>query len=505
MKDYSKRITSTSEWKVSASNMAKNTFNPIRNILETMDLAPNPEKEMISLSIGDPTVFGNLKPAQEVIDAVTESVQSGKNNGYGPSTGFLPARKAVAEHVATPGSPIDEKDVILCSGCSCALDLCISALGNPGQNILVPRPGFPLYATLAKGLGIETKEYDLIPEKNWEIDLAHMEAQIDQNTVAILINNPSNPCGSVFNKEHLKKILAIAEKNRLPIIADEIYDYFVFPGHEYIPIASLTTSVPVLSCGGLTKRFLVPGWRMGWITIHDRNQIFAPEVRKGLQCLSQRIIGSNTLVQGALPAILKNTPKSFFDDTINIIESNAKIAYSKLVKIPGLKPVMPSGAMYMMVGIERSLFPEFENDLEIVEAMVKEQSVFCLPGKCFNIQYYVRIVLTVPGEKMHEACERIAQFCYKHVKYSKGHLPCLSMAMSEGSAASSSELSSSNSSDEEDIHHRTNSNQILAPPIAYLVNRSLASGIVPTGFKTGHVIPIHKGKGKRSDLEVHLT
>lgn len=456
-KNNSNSKSSTTGWKVGASTMAKTTFNPIRNILETMDLAPNPKKDMISLSIGDPTVFGNLKPNQVIIDAVSASVQSGKNNGYGPSTGFLPARKAVAEHVSVPGAEIDENDVILCSGCSCALDLCISALANPGQNILVPRPGFPLYTTLAKGLGIETKEYDLIPENNWEVDLAHMESQIDQNTVAILVNNPSNPCGSVFGKEHLKKILAIAERHYLPIIADEIYDYFVFPGQEYIPIASLTSSVPVLSCGGLTKRFLVPGWRMGWITIHDRNNVFAAEVRKGLQCLSQRIIGSNTIVQGALPTILKNTPKAFFDDTIEVIQKNAELAFSKLSTIPGLKPVMPSGAMYMMVGIDRSIFPEFENDLEIVEAMVKEQSVFCLPGKCFNIKDYVRIVLTVPGESMTEACDRIAEFCHKHAKYSSS-IPKGLMAMSEGSSTASemSSSSASNSSDEEDLHMRQN-------------------------------------------------
>ena len=240
---------------VKASSIAANTFNPIRNILETMDLAPNPDKPMISLSIGDPTVFGNLKPDPSVVDAVRDSLDSGKNNGYGPSTGFPAAREAVAEHVAVPGaSDLTADDVILCSGCSCALDLCITSLADPGQNILVPRPGFPLYGTLAHGLGIKTKEYDLLAENNWECDLDHMESLIDGDTAAILINNPSNPCGTVFSRPHLLKIVALAERHCLPIIADEIYDHFVFPGHEYIPVASLTTSVPVLSCGGLGRR-----------------------------------------------------------------------------------------------------------------------------------------------------------------------------------------------------------------------------------------------------------
>merc|ERR1712123_567473 len=208
--------------------------------------------------------------------------------------------------------------------------------------------------------------------------------------MGIIVNSPSNPCGSVFYPAHLKRILAIAEEYKVPIIADEIYDNFVFPGETYVPIASLTTTVPVLSCGGLTKRFLVPGWRLGWIIIYDRNHHFDREVRKGLMCMSQRIIGANTLVQGALPTILKSTPKSFFDNTISVIKKNADLAFKKLRGVPGLMPVMPQGAMYMMVRVDMSRFPTISNDLQFVEKLVSEESVFCLPGKCFNYPNYIR-------------------------------------------------------------------------------------------------------------------
>merc|ERR1719278_2172315 len=403
------------EWRVAASIVAKNTFNPIRDILETMTIVPNPEKKMISLSIGDATVFGNLLPAKPVVDAVHAALDSQKCNGYGPSTGSVEARTAVAKHISVPGGEVTSDDVILCSGCSCALDIAISTLADDGQNILVPRPGFPLYTTLSAGLGIQTREYDLLPDQDWMVDLGHMESLIDHNTAAIIVNSPSNPCGSVFSPAHLREILDIAERHKVPIIADEIYDNFVFPGETYVPIASLTTTVPVLSCGGLTKRFLVPGWRMGWIVIYDRGHVFDHEVRKGLLCMSQRIIGSNTLVQGALPTILANTPKSFFDDTINVIQNNAKLAFTKLRGIPGLMPVMPQGAMYMMVRIDRTRFPGFKSDLQFVERLVAEQSVFCLPGKCFNYPNYVRIVLTVPSILLQEACERMMEFCSSHL------------------------------------------------------------------------------------------
>jgi len=383
--------------------------------MESMTMTPNPAKSPISLSLGDPTVYRNLDPAPEVVEAVRESLMKGQRNGYGPSTGFIEARQAVAEYVSVPGAEITADDVILCSGCSCALDIAISTMADAGQNILIPRPGFPIYTTLSAGQEIETREYNLLPNKDWEADLDHMESLIDQNTAAIIVNSPSNPCGSVFSVQHLKDILAVAEKYKVPIIADEIYENFVFPGETYVPIASLTTTVPVLSCSGLTKRFLVPGWRIGWIIIYDRDQVFDREVRKGLMCMSQRIIGSNTFIQGALPYILKNTPQSFFDNTINTVKKNADLAFRKLRNTPGLIPIMPRGAMYMMVKVDMERFPQFKTDLDFIEKLVSEESVYCMPGKCFNYPGYMRLVLTLPPKLLSEALDRINQFCSRNL------------------------------------------------------------------------------------------
>ncbi|XP_046737419.1 tyrosine aminotransferase [Diprion similis] len=401
-------------WNIEASHIAKNTFNPIRSIVENIVTEPNPNKLMIALSIGDPTTFGNLKPAREVIEAVKESIESGLFNGYAPSTGYQKAREAVAEYSSNEFVKVDPKDVILCSGCSCALDLCITALARPGQNILIPRPGFSIYRTLAEGLGIEVKSYNLQPEYGWEINLDDLEAQIDENTAAIIINNPSNPCGSVFSRGHLADLLEVAARYYVPIIADEIYEHMVFPGRSFHPLASISVDVPILSCSGLTKRFLVPGWRMGWIIIHDRQNILDKEIRKGLQCLSQRIIGSNTIVQGALPAILQNTPQKFYDDVIETLYDHSRLAYSHISKIPGLKPIMPDGAMYMMVYINLACFTEFKSDLEFVQCMLMEESVFCLPGQCFDYPSYIRLVITVPKDMLVEACLRIQDFCERH-------------------------------------------------------------------------------------------
>ncbi|XP_033201859.1 tyrosine aminotransferase isoform X2 [Bombus vosnesenskii] len=359
------------QWNVQASDIARRTHNPIRSIVECLVVEPNPAKSMISLSIGDPTTFGNLKPPKEVIDAVQQSLVSQLYNGYAPSTGHQSAREAVAEYSSSEFVKVDAKDVILCSGCSCALDLCITALARRGQNILIPRPGFSIYRTLAEGLGINVKSYELRPELGWEIDLDNLESQIDEFTAAIIINNPSNPCGSVFSKDHTLDILDVAARYYIPIIADEIYEHMVFPGRTFHSLASLSKEVPILSCSGLTKRFLVPGWRMGWIIIHDRQNVLEKE-------------------------------------------DHSKTAYNCVKKISGLKPIMPDGAMYMMVYIDLPCFPEFNSDLEFVQRLLMEESVFCLPGQCFDYPSYMRLVITVPIDMLEEACQRIQEFCERH-------------------------------------------------------------------------------------------
>ena len=239
---------------VPMSEMASNTFNPIRSIVDGMKITPNPKKPMIALSIGDPTVFGNLPVPEEMDDAVIDKIRSHKYNGYNPSIGYEDARQAVADYTTTPEALVTSKDVILTNGCSSALDLCITVLASRGQNILVPRPGFSIYKTLAETFGIQVKHYDLLPEKSWEVDLDHLESLMDENTAAVIVNSPSNPCGSVYSRQHIEDILEVLDRNKIPVIADEIYEHFVFSDNKYHSMASVSKTVPVLSCSGLTKR-----------------------------------------------------------------------------------------------------------------------------------------------------------------------------------------------------------------------------------------------------------
>ncbi|XP_013201163.2 tyrosine aminotransferase-like [Amyelois transitella] len=406
----SRTVDTDKVWNIQASFMAQNTQNTIRNVVEKIKVKPNPDKAPISLSIGDPTIFGNIRPPQELLKAVRDCVDLDESRSYGPTVGLQSARQAVAKHCSHQGK-IFAEDVVLCSGSAHALEMAITVLANPGMNILVPRPGYMIYKTIAEGLGITIKFYDLLPNDQWKINLKDLENKLDNNTAAIIIINPSNPCGSVYTEEHLSEVVDIASRNRVPIIADEIYEFFAFSGHKFTSIACLSKDVPILVCSGLSKRYLVPGWRMGWLVIHDRNEIFGKDIRNGLFNLSARILGPNKLIQQALPEILASIPRDYFNSMMLFIESQAKLAFNKLKDARGLRPIMPQGAMYMMIEVEMSIFPQFETETDFVEALFEQQSVMCIPGQCFYYPSFIRIVLTVPETVLWEACSRIQMFC----------------------------------------------------------------------------------------------
>lgn len=404
---------------VPVSDVAKRSNNPIRRILESLKRPELPDKPFIALSLGDPCVFGNLAAPSVLIETMIESLRCMKNNGYIHSAGSVEARAAVATWVATATSPLTADDVIIASGCSGALDLAITVLLNPGDSLLVPKPAFPLYQTLAHSKGISVKHYRLLPEKQWEVDLEHLESLIDGSTKAILVNNPSNPCGSVYSESHLRAILDIAKRHRLPIIADEIYGNLVFQGSPFFPMASLTSDVPVLCAGGIAKEFLVPGWRVGWVCVHDRGGRLA-DVRRGLYALSQLVLGANSLVLSALPSILSPVPGSeaarslaaFHVSTLAILQCNALALSRRLAAVPGLHVVMPQGAMYLMLGFTPTAV--IPSDVEFSQLLLAEENVCVLPGTAFNIVNFVRIVFCAPEHILLEAADRIAAFVQRH-------------------------------------------------------------------------------------------
>ena len=275
---------------IEVSKKAKRTHNPIRNIVDNLNPPQNHPKKLLNLALGDPTVHGNLFCPTVLADSVHDLLTRNAANGYVPSTGVPAAKRAIATYNSTPGYTIAEDDVIIASGCSGALELVFSGLINEGDNVLVPKPSFPLYQVITESLGGHVKYYELDAESSWECNLEAMNAAVDSKTKAIVINNPSNPCGSNFSAQHLVDIAAVARKHSLPIIADEIYGRCVFEG-DFNPMHLYSGDVPVISVGGLAKEFIVPGWRVGWIILHDKGTGRLFNYKNGVKSLTQIIIG----------------------------------------------------------------------------------------------------------------------------------------------------------------------------------------------------------------------
>jgi tyrosine aminotransferase len=404
---------------ITASIVALRTTNPIRDVVDRMKVQPNPDKKLIPLSIGDPTTFGNLSTPTVFMDALCKAVRDPSTHGYQNSVGTPAARRAVAQYYSTPTAPLTENDVIMASGCSGALELAFKALVNEGDNVLAPCPGFALYRTIVESIGGTCKTYPLIAELDWQVNLEQLRALADSRTKAIVVNNPSNPCGSVYSKEHLIGILGVAKELGIPVIADEIYRGLTFGGAVFHAMADLTVDVPVISVGGIAKEYLVPGFRVGWILVNDRHNLFA-NLRSALVSLSQVILGPNSLVLSALPAILAPEAGSadelalvkFRKETIATLEKNALFVTDRLSCIEGLQVIVPQGAMYVMVGINSGF--DLKNDMEFCEKLLSEESVFCLPGQCFDIPNYFRVVFCAPHEILEEACDRLKEFCARH-------------------------------------------------------------------------------------------
>jgi len=295
-------INVNEQWPICPASMkSQRTRNPIREIVDPIvansrDSQRADDKEQISLALGDPTAHGNFPQCPAIIEALKSSLDSPSiAAGYVNACGTTEARDAVASYHSCPELQLNVSpdDVIIANGCSGALELAITSLLDEGSVLLVPRPGFPLYEVIARSHGASVAYYDLDPS-TWECNLEHMEQLIiDQecsnmlsssspiknimsNRIVrgIVINNPGNPTGSVYSENHLRAILRLADRYRLPVIADEVYGDLTYGDTVFHPLAqvafSMGNKVPIITASGLGKQYLVPGWRVGWIIFHDK-------------------------------------------------------------------------------------------------------------------------------------------------------------------------------------------------------------------------------------------
>ncbi len=245
-------------------------------------------------------------------------------------------------------------------------------LCESGDNILVPAPGFPLALPIAQNLGVNLKYYNLVAERGWEIDLDNLRSQVDERTKAILVNNPSNPCGTCFTKKHQLEILEIANDVKVPIISDEVYYGLVYEDDaEFISMGNLSKEVPVICTGAISKIYALPGWRLGWTIVYNNGGYF-DKVIDNLHKHAMIQLHPTSLVQAALPRILKEVTDADLSNMKSKLQATSRHAFEKLSGIKGIKPIRANAAMYMMVKLDLSVFKDIKDDVDFCQKLLHE-------------------------------------------------------------------------------------------------------------------------------------
>ncbi|KAJ9551391.1 hypothetical protein OSB04_015436 [Centaurea solstitialis] len=366
-----------------------NADNPpnlsIKAVLGTLMANIDDEKKMrvIPLGLGDPTVFSCFTTTAIAEDAVLHALRSHSFNGYSPTVGLPQTRSAISEYLSMDlPYKLSPNDVYITSGCTQAIEVAISILAKPNANVLVPRPGFPMYNLYGALKNVEMRHFNLLPKNGWEIDLNAVDSLVDENTVAIVVINPGNPCGNVYSYEHLKKIAETAKKHKIVVIADEVYGHLVFGANPFVPMGVFGSMVPVLTLGSLSKRWLIPGWRLGWFVTTDPNGIFKnAKVVERLKKHFDVCCGPATFIQAAVPQILKQTNDVFFARTLGILKHSADLCVEMIKDISCLTcPTKPQGSMAMMAKLNVSLLKDINDDIDFCFKLAKEESVILLPA-----------------------------------------------------------------------------------------------------------------------------
>jgi len=392
-------------------------------------------KQPISLASADGAIT-HIPACPQAMKAIARAaLRKPHTTQYTLSSGSLEARRAIAIHHSVPGHPPVrlEKDVIVTDGCSGALAVSLGSLLDPGTSLLVPRPGFPLYEEITDSLGANVVEYDLDPELDWECDLGHLESIMANSSSkskirAMVINNPSSH-GAVFSEDHLLKILDFACKHQLPIVSDEVYGDLTFGPHTFHPLANVAAkhghNVPVITTSGISKQFLLPGWRLGWMVFHDNRWGSLEQVRTGAHKLAVLRHGVSHLQQSAIRELLvpssssvsaKRSVSGWKKQFRSTLERQSLVLYSYIYQCDGLDARwIPEGSMYALVGLDLDRLSDIRTDVEFCKALVREENVFCVPGSSFGAPGTIRLAFASPESTLEEAAQRIVRFCQRHV------------------------------------------------------------------------------------------
>ena len=340
--------------------------------------------EIISLNIGNPGLFGFRTPETMRL-AMIENL--GQAEPYCHQKGIFPAREAVVMLQQDRGiHGVSVEEVFIGNGVSELIDLSLRALLNPGDAVLVQSPDYPLRSAAVTLTGGKARYYDFLPENGFMPDVAGLEALVTPRTRAIVVINPNNPTGAVYDRKTLTAMVELAEKHQLVLLADEIYDQMVYDDAEFVPLATLADDVVCLTFSGLSKVYRACGYRVGWCVFSgdlDR----ARDYIHGMELLSALRLCSNVPGQWAVQTALGG-----FQSIVDLVQPGGRLYQSRQTIIdrvaasPNLSLHAPKGAMYAFIKLDERYAGELD-DREFALQLLEGRHVLVAPGSSFNTRY----------------------------------------------------------------------------------------------------------------------
>ncbi len=392
-----------------ATRMA-NVRYAIRDLAVVADEVARQGHKILYLNIGDPCKYDFPTPPH-MIEAVLKAMRDG-HNGYAESLGIKPAIDAIYNEAERHGFR-DIQSIFIGYGSGEVIDSCITALLNPGDNLLTPRPEYPLYGAIMGKLDCPVNDYDLDEANGWQPDVADIERKINSRTRAILLINPNNPTGAVYSRQTLEKILELARQHGLVIFADEIYEKLIFdPREKHVSIATLATDVPIVTFNGLSKAYLVPGWRIGWAIATGPREVLHPYMEAVHRLLRARLSAPHPF-QHAIRAALEG-PQDHIPEALQKLRRRAEITIDWAKRTPRVKLVPPKGAFYAHPTLE---IPE--DDLTFVSDLLKQKHVLVVHGSGFGEKsgtHHIRIVFLPQEPVLSAAYEAMTEFMQERYK-----------------------------------------------------------------------------------------
>lgn len=311
------------------------------------DIAVESEKlrrqglRVLPLNIGDPLQYDFQTPAH-MIEAVHRAMLA-QHNGYAPSIGIDEAEEAIRREAVRKGIR-DVRSVFVSIGASEAIELCLTALVDPGENVLMPYPGYPLYTAIMHKIQAEIRPYYLDEGNGWQPDVADMAARIDSRTRAICLINPNNPTGALYSREVLEQVVELARRHRLVVFSDEIYDRMLFEGQSHTATAALADDVGFVTFGGLSKNYLVPGWRIGWAISSGPRELMGDFDEAVHKFVRARLCASHPMMFAIAPAL--DGPQDHIAEVNTRLTERSDYSWRRLNAIPGISCVRPQAAFY---------------------------------------------------------------------------------------------------------------------------------------------------------------